>query len=150
MFFMATDKKRSALFKELRELDSKVRARQTSLLNRFCAASRSVEKMTKEEYDREVQEYSNFLLNNDAAAMKLLYEASLASKQNNGYAFFCAILSEGCGERTYGESLKTAVKYFAAEDLFLRLSNVLSSSSKEYEKIKQYIPPDLPDFCLTL
>lgn len=147
---MATDKKRSALFKELRELDSKVRARQTSLLNRFCAAATAAEKMSKEEYDREIQEYSNFLLNNDAAAMKLLYEVSWASKQNNGYAFFCAILSEGCGERTYDESLKTAEKYFAAEDLFRRLFTILSSSSKEYEKVKWYIPPDLPDFCLTL
>lgn len=147
---MATDKKRSALFKELRELDSKVRARQTSLLNRFCAASRSAEKMTKEEYDKEVQEYSNFLLANDAAAMKLLYEVSWARGQNNGYAFFCAVLSEGCGERTCGESLKTAEKYFAAEDLFRRLFTILSSSSKEYEKVKWYIPPDLPDFCLTL
>lgn len=147
---MATDKKRSALFKELRELDSKVRARQTSLLNRFCAAAQSAERMSKEEYDREIQEYSNFLLDNDAAAMGRLYEVSWASKQNNGYAFFCAILSEGCGERACDESLKTAEKYFAAEDLFRRLLAILSSSPKEYEKVKCYLPAVLPDFCLTL
>lgn len=147
---MATDKKRSALFKELRELDSKVRARQISLLNRFCAASRSAEKMTKEEYDREVQEYSNFLLDNDATAMGRLYEVSWARGQNNGYAIFCAILSEGCGERACGESLKTAEEYFAAEDLFRRLFTIISSSPREYEKVKCYIPAVLPDFCLTL
>lgn len=147
---MAIDKKRSALFKELRELDSKVRARQTSLLNRFCAALRSEEKMTKEEYDKEVQEYSNFLLDNDADAMGRLYEVSWARKQNNGYAFFCAILSEGCGERAHGASLETAEKYFAAEDLFRRLFTTLSSSPKEYEKVKCYLPAVLPDFCLTL